>query len=47
MRSFALTLLASLTYAETLTKHDVEFMKFITKHQRSYKDVGEFTWRRM
>ena len=47
MRSFALTLLASVTTAEVLTKHDVEFMRFIAKHARSYKDVGEFTWRKM
>lgn len=47
MRSFALTLFASLAYAEVLTKHDVEFMRFITKHSRSYKDAGEFTWRKM
>ena len=43
MRSFALTHLVSLTTAEVLNKHDVKFMRFIDKHARSYKDVGEFT----
>lgn len=47
MRTIALTLLAAATQAEVLTKHDVEFMRFIAKHQRSYGTVEEYTWRKM
>ena len=47
MRNFAITLLAALTSAEHLSKHDVEFMRFIAKHSRNYDSVEEYTWRKI